>query len=148
MRALHAGTWFTASKEDPDDHDHVIHTTIGARQGCPCGAMIFNIIYGFVIRRIRGKLVALGLVEEIEYGADTAPWHTHNSDQHEKLQATLKAEVEYVDDSAFLFDADTPQRLWDKTALAIDVVVETCNEFGMTVNTSRGKTEVTTQLFG
>jgi hypothetical protein len=100
------------SKDEPAPQDEVIHTTIGARQGCPCGAFLFNIIYEFVLKRIREKLIENKLVSTLHYATDAPPWQTygHGNDTRnaESNAGAFMSDVELVDDAIFLFDGLAP----------------------------------------
>jgi serine/threonine protein kinase len=63
---LHEGTWITTASEQPEGDKQVINTTIGARQGCPCGAFIFNIVYEYVPGRTCQEVLSK---QQLEFGS-------------------------------------------------------------------------------
>ena len=58
---------------------------------------------------------------------------------------TVMADVTFVDDACFSFEADNPVSLVDKASELLRIVDETCEAHGLVVNIHDGKTEFSTK---
>jgi hypothetical protein len=171
LHDLHNENWFTVARTDPLHDDNVIHAQIGARQGCPVGAMLFNIVYEFVLAKIRLRLRQAGLLTTIVYDPDATPWQTTGCESSGGARGDAATgsdpislgvppsaptasdtaeicDVEFVDDAVFMFDDASPTLLIAKVAAVLDIIVDTFSEHGLTANLKLGKTEVMLKLIG
>ena len=65
---LHDGTWFQL------DGVYLIETSLGSRQGCKFGAIIFNLMYCRAPDDLRCAMKNEGLLLEFAYYPEAAPW--------------------------------------------------------------------------
>ena len=67
LRDLHGGTWFRL------DGGYLIETSLGSRQGCNFGAIIFNLMYCPALDDLRCALRNEALLTVFAYDPEAAP---------------------------------------------------------------------------
>ena len=115
---MHTATWIVCSNEMSDNDNLVVWTKRGSRQGCPLGGIAFNLLYEQVLRKIRTGGEKHGIWNEIMYHPVQPPWNVSSEakaridelTRHDWITATL-ADVTFVDDACFSFEADNPVSL-------------------------------------
>ena len=138
------------SNEMPVNDDLVVWTKRGSRQGCPLGGIAFNLMYEQVLRKIR--------TAEIMYHPAQPPWNVSSEakarideltrhDTRNWIAATF-ADVTFVDDACFSFEADNPVSLVNAATMLLQIVDETCEAHGLLVNMNDGKTEFLIEMTG
>ena len=151
---MHTATW----NEMPDNDDLVVWTKRGSRQGCPLGGIAFNLMYEQVLRKIRTAGEKHGIWNEIMYHPAQPPWNVSceakarideltRHDTRNWITATL-ADVTFVDDASFSFEADNPESLVNSATMLLQTVDETCEAHGLLVNMNDGKTEFSIEMTG
>ena len=150
LRDFHHGSWFSVESDLPKHDNLVISTSIGARQGCAVGSMVFNAIYEIALHDVRQKLRDLGITKSIPFHADAPPWHVHDDNPATDDEAAIAeaCDVEFVDDVVFMLSSASADGLFLDLGRAIDVIIGTFQTFGLEVNLKPGKTEIVMQLFG
>jgi hypothetical protein len=111
--------------------------------------MLFNMVYEFVLSKIRSRLKEARLLTTITFDPDAPPWQTSSYVPDAAIvrsEHTDIADVEFVDDSVFMFDDLSPEHLINKIGTALDIVVDTFAEHGLTANPKPGKAEVMLKL--
>ena len=145
---MHTATWIVCSNEMPDNDDLVVWTKRGSRQGCPLGGIAFNLMYEQVLRKIRTVGEKQGIWKEIMYHPAQPPWNVSSEakariDEHTlhdtRNWTTTLADVTFVDDACFSFEADNPVSLVNSAATLLQIVDETCEAHGLLVNMNDGK---------
>ena len=141
---MHTATWIVCSNEMPDNDDLVVWTKRGSRQGCPLGRICLQ----------SGKH---GICKEIMYHPAQPPWNGSEAkarivghtlhDTRNWITATL-ADVTFVDDACFSFEADNPVSLVNSTATLLQIVDETCEAHSLLVYMNDGKTEFSIEMTG
>ena len=140
----------------PDNDDLVVRTKRGSRQGCPLGGIAFNLMYEQVLRKIRtaGEKHAIWIM----YHPAQPPWNVSSEakarideltrhDTRNWITAT-HADVTFVDDACFSFEADNPVSLVNSATTLLQIVDETCEAHSLQVNMNDGKTEVSIKMTG
>ena len=155
---MHTATWIVCSNEMPDNDDMVVWTKRGSRQGCPLGGIAFNLMYEQVLRKIRTAGEKHGIWKEIMYHPAQPPWnvsswvkaHVDEHTQHDTRNwiTTTLADVTFVDDACFSFEADNPVSLVNSASTLLQIVDETCEAHGLLVNMNDGKTEFSNEMTG
>lgn len=141
---FHDGTWFTTGHDMPAAGDPVLQTDIGARQGCPLGACCYNPVYEHVLKKVENELVARGITGDVKYDPGAPPWrvpHYQHCDDND-LQSASIADVDFVDDLAWMIMHDSAAQLLANTATLLDVVTDIFTAHALTVNLKKGKTEM------
>ena len=113
----------------------------------------FNLMYEQVLRKIRtaGEKHGIWNEQTIMYHPAQPPWNVCLLKQRHVLMnspcmtpetgshATL-ADVTFVDDACFSFEADNPVSLVNSATMLLQIVDETCEAHGLLVNMNDGKT--------
>ena len=103
-----------------------------------------------VLRKIRTAGEKHGIWNEIMYHPAQPPWNVSSEakarideltlhDTRNWITATL-ADVTFVDDACFSFEADNPVSLVNSATMLLQIVDETCEAHGLLVNMNDGKT--------
>ena len=118
---MHTATWLVCSNEMPDNDDTVVWTKRGRRQGCPLGGIAFNLMYEQVLRKVRTAGEKQGIWKEITYHLAQPLWNVspeakarieeHTQQDTRNWITTKVADVMFVDDACFSFEADNPVSL-------------------------------------
>ena len=136
----------------PTDEQEVIATTIGARQGCTCGAIVHNVIYERALEDARTILLARGIPRWMNFDPSAPPWEVaegiYTPSEARESEGCLVSDIDFVDGVVLLLVADSAARLLQNLAEAIDVIVDRFAHYGLRVNLAKGKTEATIKLAG
>ena len=141
----HSGTWFSVRGEEGD----VVLANKGARQGCKLGAACFNVAYELALKRARRRLAAEGVELKLKVPARLlVPWASAADDEGGATDASHPADVEYVDDGAFVVEDSDPWAVAHKIGRTIDMVTEEFMRVGLRINFGKDKSAVLAKLFG
>ncbi|CAK0877917.1 unnamed protein product, partial [Prorocentrum cordatum] len=152
---MHANTWLTVQKGVMKPGAMVVRTTEGARQGCKIGALIFNVIYEYALKKVRQRARDAGLVLLVEAAAGQCPWRI----SPEALPASPTAapypgvsadlfDIAFVDDVLFMLMCASPALASMQASMLLEIVIDAFAECGLQCNLKEGKTEVSLHLVG
>ena len=98
-----------------------METSLGSRQGCKFGAMIFNLMYCRASDDLRCALRNEGLLSEFAYYPEAAPW-CHMSCKSDGTQLEESSydmcAITYVDDECVCFEAESNAELLNQLETA------------------------------
>ncbi|CAK0894210.1 unnamed protein product [Prorocentrum cordatum] len=152
---MHTNTWLTVQKGVMKPDAMVVRTTKGARQGCKIGALIFNVIYEYALKKVRQRARDAGLVLLVEAAAGQCPWRI----SPEALPASPTAapypgvsadlfDIAFVDDVLFMLMCASPALASMQASMLLEIVIDAFAECGLQCNLKEGKTEVSLHLVG
>ena len=145
LRDLHDGTWFCL------DGGYLIETSLGSRQGCKFGAIIFNLIYCRALDDLRYALRNEGLLSVFAYYPEAAPWcHMACKSDGTQLEESSyeMCDVTYVDDECVCLDADSNDELLEKLPRTLDIMKEVFTGHFLELGWKPIKTESVQHLVG
>ncbi|CAK0815072.1 unnamed protein product, partial [Prorocentrum cordatum] len=152
---MHANTWLTVQKGVMKPDAMVVRTTKGARQGCKIGALIFNVIYEYALKKVRQRARDAGLVLLVDAAAGQCPWRI----SPEALPASPTAapypgvsadlfDIAFVDDVLFMLMCASPALASMQASMLLEIVIDAFAECGLQCDLKEGKTEVFLHLVG
>ena len=122
------------------------------------GGVAFNLIYEQVLRKVRIAGEKQGIWKEITYHLVQPLWNVspeakarieeHTQQDTRNWITTKVADVTFVDDACFSFEADNPVSLVNAASALLQIVDETCEARGLLVNMNDGKTEFSIEMKG
>ena len=145
LRDLHDGTWFRL------DGGYLIETSLGSRQGCKFGAIIFNLMYCRALDDFRYALRNEGLLSVFEYYPEAAPWcHMACKSDGTQLEESSceMCDITYVDDECVCLDADSNDELLEKLSRTLDIMQKVFTSHFLELNWKPLKTECVLHLVG
>ena len=143
LRDLHDGTWFRL------DGGYLIETSLGSRQCCKFGAIIFNLMYCRALDDLRCALRYEGLLSVFEYYPEAAPWcyMACKSDGTQLEESSYEmCDITYVDDECVCLDADSNGELLEKLPKTLDIVQKVFTSHFLELNWKPLKTECVLHL--
>ena len=113
-------------------------------------------MYEQVLRRVRSAGNEKGIWTRIGYHPAQPLWSV-SCEAEERIETatrsdsshwndTVLADVTFVDDACFSFEANNPAALVCKASDLLQIVDEVCEAHGLIVNVSDGKTEFTIEM--
>ena len=139
INALHSGAWFQYG----ECKDYVL-TTLGGRQGCKLGGLVFNGVYAIPLRMLEDELKEQGIALRVRRSRDI--FSARAGADLTSAQDIL--DVAFVDDLAVVIFARSPRILMESTQRLVRILVRLCSLFKFVVNWDRGKTEAFMSLRG
>ena len=131
IAAMHTGSWFRYG-----DLQTIISTSLGGRQGCKFGSLIFNGGYSVALAMVHDELIAAGITLKLHESPD-AFWSSVDldSDQEHAVDAT------FVDDECLVIMAATPSQLDTSIDILLSAVVRVFKCLSLDINWKPGKSE-------
>ena len=140
---MHTATWSVCTNEVPDSDDSVVWTKRGSRQGCPLEGIAFNLMHEQVLRKVR----AAGERKESGRKSGRSGTCLPRLDIRHWITSVL-ADVAFVDDACFSFEAANSVSLVDTSSALLQIVDETCEAHVLHLNMNDGKTEFSIEMKG
>ena len=143
LRDLHDGTWFRL------DGGYLIETSLGSRQGCKFGVIIFNLMYCRALDDLRYALRNEGLLSVFAYYPEAAPWcHMACKSDGTQLEESSydMCDITYVDDEFVCLDADSNDELLEKLPRTLDIMQKNFTSHFLELNWKPLKTECVLHL--
>ena len=145
LRDLHDGTWFvwmvvTSLKQ-----------SLGSRQGCKFGAIIFNLMCCRSLDDLRYALRNEGLLSVFAYYLEATPWcHMACKSDGTQLEESSDemCDITYVDDKCVCLDADSNDGLLEKLPKTLDIMQKVFTSQFLELNWKPLKTECVLHLVG
>ena len=134
--SLHTAAWFQL----PGD-THTITTLTEGRQGCKLGALVFNLIYSVVCKRLRARLRELGAVLVVRHVGGMAFWGTDTAATVSWPAASAEPDKNEPADPTESTDVFEVTYVDDEIAIILDELITVFRSFGFLINWSAGKTE-------
>ena len=79
----------------PEPDSACIATDIGVRQGCACGAMVFNAVYEVALADFRQQFRERGIAVKLDHDKAVAPWSTFDEGNEVVADPDGVASVEF-----------------------------------------------------
>ena len=134
LASMHTGSWFQVAGSN-----ELLVVGKGGRQGCRFGGVLFNLAYARALKRLYERADAEGIPVKLRYDPDRTPGaDMSNTD---RVQETIVFDVTFVDDEAIVITASVPTTLTRKFRRAVQLLIETFERYGMSINWKPGKTE-------
>ena len=140
IRGAHENTWFSTQ-----GCSTLVETLRGSRPGDPLGDFLYQALQALAIQEVRERLRAAELCCHIPYSANEPLLLPVQGEADELVEFS---DVGYVDDECFVLWDASATRLVEKISQDATIVAETFSEFGLQLNLSAGKTEVSIVLRG
>ena len=121
------------------DHEEVIVTSAGGRQGCKVGSVIFNTTYAVAIPELQKRLCDPRVVLRLSL-REGPFWATAQLGQTVSIENVLDAT--FVDDECLIFLARLPRVLSRNIETVIAIPVDIFATFQMQINWNAGKSNV------
>lgn len=113
----------------------VIRTSLGSRPGDSFADVIFSFTFSRVLGAIERRLDQGGLLVHVQ---DSMPGiHAPSRGSTRNALGSV-----WMDDACFFLQASVASQLASRTCVAAGVILDTCREFGLVPNLSKGKSEV------
>ena len=138
INCLHTGSWFQFRGSSK-----FIIAKKGGRQGCRFGGKIFNLTYDKALREIRVELKRVGVCFTV-YGSRGYPPFADCPPKYGKDII----DVTFVDDEAVIITAKHAADLLGKIPVVVRTIDRVFRKYGMSINFSKGKTELSTSCKG
>ena len=145
LRDLHDGTWFCL------DGGYLIETSLGSRQGCKFGGIIFNLMYCRALDDLRYVLRNEGLLSVFAYYPEAAPWcqMACKSDGTQLEESSNEmCDITYVDDECVCLGADSNDEPLEKLPRALDIMQKVFTSHFLELNWKPLETECVLHLVG
>ena len=133
VRSLHSCSWFKIF-----EHTMALRVDRGGRQGCPLGAMLFNMCYAAALAEIQHDMLSAGCVLTLP---TASPLEVFRGTHPDAPAAEPVAEATYVDDNVFMLEATSPTLLDKSIETLTRAICTRFRQHGLKVNFSAGKTE-------
>eukprot|EP00435_Cladocopium_sp_Y103_P056507 s192_g19.t1 len=139
IRSIHTDTFFKM----PHQSD-CCHTTVGSRPGDSFADVVFSYLFSRVLKHFQQKVDDLDLQEWVPAAVQFDPLQS----QHAPHAMQRYLGPVWMDDLCTCITAETPHGLLHKAGTIASLLLETLEEYGMTPNLQKGKTELLLSLRG
>ena len=140
IKDMHLRTWFITAYSGGG---RLCHSRAGSRPGESFADVIFAFIYSKILYRIHEHLEAEELNISLDWEEDTGIFPSGDGGTPQQGW-----EATWADDSAYVVEDGSPQRLLQKAQRVGDLVLEHLEAHGMQPNIKAGKTSIMLQLRG
>ena len=141
VSALHVDTHFALAHQS----DACV-TNIGSRPGDCFADVVFGYVFARMLHALQADLQSRDLLDQVPHCDDFRPFYSEEDMVGTEVSSFLGPV--WMDDLAIGISANTGAGLVQKMGQVASLLLEFCLKFGMTPNTSRGKTEILFTFIG